>query len=113
MSTYSDEITTADDVYMAKLKEIMYVVVQHSGYGYAGDSTFKKGLEVRSLETEAQVGKIVAMGGKVFPTWADADNYCEREMWRNTHGTSLIPSADGTFSYEKVDGLAIYIPKEK
>ena len=96
---------------MAKLKQEEYAVVQHSGFGYAGNPQFYKGLEMRSVTTDTQKKKVLDAGGVVLPTYSACDKYCFKEMYGEHEG--LIPNARGGFSKKEVDGLCIYIPPKK
>lgn len=87
-------------------------IVRHSGYGYAGNPQFARGLETRAVATKALAGKIRKAGGLLFEGpdggYGAAESYAEAEMYRTTSG--LIPAAPGTFAELEVDGLAVYIP---
>lgn len=95
-----------------------WTVVQHSAKGYANDSTFKHGLETRSLRRKDGVDKVRRAGGVIFDTYKEAVDYAFEEMYRNVnwvheHFTDgLVPKAPGAFSSHTVDGLKIYVPVE-
>lgn len=91
------------------MKDARYTAVQHSAYGYGGDPTFMSGLESRCLDTQAEVKRVAGAGGMLFPTYEEAEAYCEREMYEGNNG--LLPHAPGTFSDKKVDDLRIYVPR--
>lgn len=86
-----------------------WTVVQHSGFGYAGNPQFEAGLESRQIESERQRQKIEKIGGLIFSDYGKAEDFCMDAMYPDTSG-GITPNARGTFSKEKVDGLAIYIP---
>lgn len=87
-----------------------YTVVQHSGYGYAGNPLFQKGLESRGLEKSAWVNLVEKEGGLLFDTYADCEEYCIKEMYPQPDEQGLVPEAPGTFSDRLIDGLRIYLP---
>lgn len=89
-----------------------YAIVQHSGWGYASDYQFIRGLETRAVETKAQVAKVEAAGGLVFDDYNEAEDFCDLEMYPGTY-MGLIPQAPGSFSSKKIDGLAIYVPRKR
>lgn len=91
---------------MATLK---YTMVQHSGYGYAKKPGFEHGVEVRMITTVAEVRKVEKAGGILFDSGAEAYAFEESASFPEGH-EGLYPKAAGTFSSEKIDGLAIYIP---
>jgi len=85
-----------------------WAVVQHSGFGYAGKPAFKKGLELRIVDTR-QAKKVVDAGGVIFGGYPEADNYIFEEMYKDVQG--MVPKAPGTFSKQMIDGLRIYVPE--
>ena len=91
------------------MKNILWTIVQHSGFGYAGKPGFKKGLEIRAINTEAQSDKVFKANGVLFDNYLAADDYCEEEGYP-TGVTGMYPRAPGSFSTKKIDGLYIYIP---
>lgn len=97
---------------MAKLQTDKWTVVQHSAFGYKGDKTFQKGLEVRKIETDVQLGKVIDAGGVIFSDYASADAYENTHPYDGVEG--LVPNAPGTFHKTlKIDKLAVYIPPAK
>lgn len=92
-----------------------HTVVQHSGYGYNGDGTFRKGLESRSITTAAARDRVLHAGGVLFDTYTQAEDYCMEEMYRTAPpgAFTLVPEAPGVFSTREVDGLCIYVPNER
>lgn len=86
-----------------------WTVVQHSGFGYGGNATFMKSLEVREVNNMADVKAILKAGGLFFNSYTEATKYEEEEPYKDND--SIIPCVQGTFADVKVDGLAIYIPK--
>ena len=88
-----------------------FTAVQHSGFGYGGKREFERGLEVRTVGTQAEQDKVVKAGGVLFDTRAAANEFCDRAMWPGSQpGLDLVPRARGRFSDTQVDGLRIYIP---
>jgi len=97
---------------MPKLKTDQYALVQHSAAGYKGDSTFAHAVEERRLNTAAELATVQKAGGLVFDSYVAASDAAEAENYpADTIG--LVPVAPGTFSFHKIDGLRIYIPKPK
>lgn len=90
-----------------------YTVVQHSGYGYAGNPQFQMALEERSLN-KRQEKTVIDAGGVVLPGYVEASDLAERWNYPKAK-MGLIPdcSSLGTFSRKKVDGLAIFVPTEE
>lgn len=85
-----------------------YTVVQHSGVT-TGHDEFAQGLEPKSV-TDKQAAKVTEAGGLIFPDYAEADDYCEREMYP-PHYEGLVPAAPGRFNLLlKFDGLPVYLP---
>jgi hypothetical protein len=91
-----------------------YTVVQHSGYGYAEDATFLEGLESRPLETDAQIARINRIGGAVFDSYGEAEDFCDWAMYIAHATPGIVPEAlkIGEFDRLQVDGLAIFKPKK-
>ena len=87
-----------------------YTVVQHSGFGYAGDETWEQGLEIRSVDTKAEQDLVRKADGVLFDTYHEADEFIERAMYPENY-QGLIPKAQGEFSDKEIDQLRIYIPK--
>lgn len=111
--------------------ELLWTVVQHSGYGYADKPGFEFGLETRTVSTAAEKRLVAKAGGLLFKSGLDAENFAEGEMYPEGHGDDagakwaeitrsnpkgltmlggLYPHALGTFSVTKIDGLAVYVP---
>ena len=93
---------------MASNKVHGYAIVQHSGFGYGNKSEFARGLETRAV-SKTQRKLVLALGGKVFDTYGEANNYAHEEMYAEAQG--LVPKAPGNFSSHSLDGLLIYIPQ--
>lgn len=94
---------------MTNLKKPKYTLVQHSGFGYAGKPGFEHGVESRTLTTQGEVTKVRKAGGLIFDSGFEADEMEEKINYGEST-SMLYPNAKGTFSTEKIDGLAIYIP---
>jgi len=82
-----------------------YTVVQHSGYGYGNKAEWAGGLEPRRVHG-ADIEVVQRLGGKLFDSWREADNYAAIES-----GPDIYPKAPGTFASLTIDGLAIYVPQ--
>lgn len=87
----------------------MYAIVQHSAFGYKGDSVFQQALESRSVVSRSQIAEIRKVGGLMFDTYMEAEDFCDDAMYPETLN-DLIPQAKGTFAAYQIDGLAVYIP---
>lgn len=94
---------------MARVVVNFHTVVRHSAYGYKGDAVFKQGLESRHVGKAHDRDTIKRVGGLLFHTYSEAEDYAFHEMY-DTHD-ELIPGAPGTFAKQDVDGLQIYVPK--
>jgi|TARA_Y100000310_G_C20619214_1_gene782337 hypothetical protein len=90
--------------------QTFYTVVQHSGWGYGKKREFIHGLEpVGCTKKDAQ--RVELVGGKLFETYKEADEYSYTEQYPEGY-KGLLPIAEGTFSRRVVNGLKIYVPKE-
>jgi len=87
-----------------------WTIVQHSAYGYKGNPQFKQGLETRKVNTNAEVNRVGAAGGVIFPSYREAEDTAMNWMYPPGHSGGIIPDAKGTFSDKEIDGLKIYIP---
>jgi hypothetical protein len=85
-----------------------YAIVQHSGYAWGEDPTFAKAVEQIGVSTK-QAEAVVALGGRVFDNYMDADRFAEAENYPPTV-FGLIPAAPGTFTDAKVNDLPVYKP---
>jgi hypothetical protein len=86
-----------------------YVIVQHSGCGYAGNLGFQHGLEPRILNTRQEYELVRRVGGLIFDSWEDAEAFVDREQYPpGLQG--VYPLAPGGFSGTEIDGLRIYLP---
>lgn len=90
--------------------EFRWTLVQHSGFGYNGDSTFERGLEVRQIRNPVDIKLVENSGGVLFESYSEADSVAEDWMYPDDGNSSLVPAAMGEFSDQKIDGLRIYIP---
>lgn len=87
-----------------------YTVVQHSGFGYADDPQFARGLESRRLRTAGERNVVEHVGGMVFDGYAAAEDYAFAQMY--PPGVSgMIPAVHGRFAEQCIDGLRIYLPR--
>jgi hypothetical protein len=89
-----------------------WTLVQHSAYGYAGDTTFKRGVEMQGIDTKAALLRVQKAGGMVFDSY-DAASEAEYNENYPDNVKGIVPKASGSFSSHKVNGLAIYIPAKK
>lgn len=90
----------------------LYTVVQHSAWTAKQDPQFERGLEVASIN-DRQAEKVRALGGLVFDSWVEADDWADAEMYPEGY-TLLTPIAPGTFTKHniaKIEGRPIYVPK--
>lgn len=88
-----------------------HAIVQHSAFGYNDDPTFKYGLEVRFVDAK-QRALVERLGGKVFESYGEADDYTDTESYPDSRVLTLVPDAPGAFVNEMIDGLRIYIPRD-
>jgi len=95
-----------------KTQESKYTLVQHSGYGYGGDSGFSLAVEPRSLSTKAELQRVEKAGGLVFDSYSAASDRGYDENY-SPEVNGIYPRAHGRFAAAKVDGLCIYIPEVK
>lgn len=86
-----------------------HTVVMHSGAGYGGKQGFTRGLESRTLDSKKQEDLVRKVGGLIFNSYNEAEDYCMKEMYPANYN-GLHPRAPGTFSKCTVDGLRIYVP---
>ena len=91
------------------MKIVGYTLVQHSGYGYAGDPGFKQGLESRSL-TAADKRRVEKVGGFIFDDYMSAEDAAFKLMYPDP-GFYMYPRFKGTFADAVIDGLRIAIPE--
>lgn len=84
-----------------------YVIVQHSGFGYSQKPGFEQGLEVRAVDKVADQRKITKIGGLLFDSHREADDYTFDEK---IVGPGMYPNAKGTFADLTIDDLKVYIP---
>lgn len=93
-------------------RKIQYTIVQHSGFGYAGNRQFIGGLETRSVLNKAPARRVNEAMGLLFDDYGEAEDYCEWAMYTLLNITGLIPMADrcGSFTNKQIDGLRIYVP---
>lgn len=94
---------------MNRSEPVLWTVVQHSGFGYAGKEGFKRGLEPRQIENRRQYELIIRTGGMVFQSYGAASDYAEAEMYPDD-SSDIYPRARGRFVKAQIDGLAVYIP---
>jgi len=91
--------------------DMKYTLVQHSGFGYAGDRQFMKAVELRPVEGR-QIEAVKKAGGLLFDTYEQADKAEQSENYPpDVNG--LIPCCLGTFHRSTVDKLKVYVPKSK
>ena len=89
----------------------LWTVVQHSAV-LTRHAEFVRGLETAIVDNAKDRNAIRKAGGLLFDTWVEADDYAEEEMFREVP-EGLIPRAPGTFASHKIDGLAVYVPRDK
>lgn len=89
-----------------------YTVVQHSGYGYAGDVQFIGGLESSPIYTRRELQKVEKAGGLLLDNYCVAEDFCDWAMYTASDVIGLIPQARrvGHFSHIEVDKLRVFVP---
>jgi len=94
------------------MTEPLWTLVQHSGYGNAGNVTFCRAVELRRLYTPREVNLVRRAGGVLLASYDDA---AFAEMAANYPGEvkGLVPRVRGGFSTTKIDGLRIYVPTDE
>lgn len=90
-----------------------WTLVQHSGYGFGGDTQFIRAVEIASIETKKEIDTIEKLGGLIFDSYIDADEAEYAENYPDPNDQSIIPNCRGTFARAKISGLKIYIPLSK
>ncbi|MFJ4686539.1 hypothetical protein [Streptomyces sp. NPDC088789] len=98
---------------MPKLTKKRWTLVQHSAYVAKQDATFQHQVEQVSITTEAELGRVLNLGGLVFDSYMAADEMVD-EVNNPTglDGRPVEPTLTFHGSY-KQSGLPLYIaPKE-
>ena len=87
-----------------------YTLVQHSAWVARQDHVFKQAVEEVSIP-DALVEVVSKAGGVVLPDYKTA---YDRSVVENypPEVEGLHPKCSGTFAKRKVQGAALYIPKE-
>lgn len=99
---------------MSKLLESKWTLVQHSAYGYAEKPGWEHAVETRSINTTAEIHRVLKAGGLVFETYSEADEQEYKSNYPDGAGDKITyPHVQGTFSQTELDGLKIYIPKRE
>jgi len=90
-----------------------YVLVQHSGWGYANNPQFIGGLELRWVDNPKQLQKAKDAGGLVFPDYDSAHTAAFELMYPESYG-GMVPVADraGAFAGLAIDGLRVFVPHQ-
>lgn len=89
----------------------MYTLVQHSGYGFAGDPSFRRAVEEEPV-TEVEAEKVRKAGGLLFADYAVASKYAHDINYPPEVG-GLVPFVKGSFHPKaKFGGLRMYVPSE-
>lgn len=84
-----------------------YAIVQHSAAGMKPG--FSHALEERAV-TDSQREKVLKAGGRVFPDYEKAEDFCQAEMYPPGSALGIYPHALGTFCSVQIDGLRVYRP---
>ena len=79
-----------------------FTLVRHSAYAEGGNPDFEEAVEAREL-TRAQVYKVRAAGGILFPTREAAEQAATQSSRDHT----------GSFSSLRIGSAELYIPKPK
>jgi hypothetical protein len=90
-------------------RPIGFTVVQHAGFVNDRNAQFARGLQSTPLATPAERITVQKVGGHVFDSLQEAEEWAEREAYPIDYfGTN--PIAQGRFSSECINGLPIYLP---
>lgn len=87
---------------------MLYAIVQHSGYAEGARPQFEKAVEHVQV-TAAQAKKVRNADGLVVEDWLEGDELADRINYPADY-EGLVPSALGTFSDVRIDGLRVYVP---
>lgn len=86
-----------------------WAIVQHSGFGYSEDPTFRQGLEPKLVTKVTEQRLVEQAGGLLFDGYNEAEDFCDTAMYP-PGALGLVPQARGTFSDKEIAGLKIYVP---
>lgn len=92
------------------MKQELWTIVQHSGFGYGQKPAFKKGIEIQRLTSKSERKKVLEEGGLIFDSYKTTDDFIMEVSY--PEGSGLAPNAPGSFSKKKIDRLRIWIPDE-
>ncbi|MEU3979704.1 hypothetical protein AB0F77_06250 [Streptomyces sp. NPDC026672] len=98
---------------MTRLKDKRWTLVQHSAYVAKQDPRFQHQVEQVSITTEAELGRVLNLGGLVFDSYMAADDAVDDvNNPTGPDGQPVEPTLTFHHSY-KQSGLPLYIaPKE-
>jgi hypothetical protein len=88
---------------------LKYTLVQHSGFGYGGDSRFSRAVEERGVDTLTECKKISQQGGLLYDTYGEAIDAAFAENYPPSV-RGMVPRCGGRFARHQVDGLRLYLP---
>lgn len=95
---------------MADSKPQYVTLVQHSGYGYAGKPSFRRGIEICYVHKAAELKRIQRVGGFLFEQGAIKAEDFEDTVGYPPGVKSMAPQCRGTFSTSKIgSGLLCFI----
>lgn len=98
---------------MGKLRQQRWTLVQHSAYVAKQDVTFQHQVEQAGITTEADLGRVLNLGGLVFDSYMAAEEAVDEV--NNPVGPDGQP-ADPTLTFHdsyKQSGLPLYIPPKE
>lgn len=88
---------------MARLKELKYTLINHSGLPFA--------VELAAVNTTGQLQRVNDAGGVIFDTYSEASD-AEEQYNYPPQVTGLHPNCTlvGRFSNKRIQGGAIFVP---
>ncbi|MFC4498453.1 MULTISPECIES: hypothetical protein [Streptomyces] len=98
---------------MGRLTQQRWTLVQHSAYVVKQDATFQHQVEQVSITTEADLGRVLNLGGLVFESYMAAEDAVDEV--NNPTGPDGQP-ADPILAFHdsyKQSGLPLYIPPKE
>lgn len=93
----------------AKALVRLFTLVQHSGFGLAGNPQFQHAVEEACLTTRREVDRVRKAGGVLLASYVEACNRAEQENYPPWF-KGLVPRVAGRFARARVGGLRVYLP---
>jgi len=87
----------------------LFTLVQHSGFGFAGNPQFQHAVEEACLSSTREVERVRRAGGVILGDYFEASQRAELENYP-PWVKGFIPHAAGTFAKVKIGGLRVYLP---